>query len=281
MVPHPRIRAIGPALDHDLALEHAARGVADHALGQLRRLAVQPAVRDDAGQVGVAGAAQRIKPVQPHLGRFPTMGHRRRLTLQFAARRHRRLAIDGTRRDLDVDVRDRNGLGRFLDQDDAGDLGPRRHVDVDPVVGDIVPPGTLVAFQQQQPGPRPRRDLHRGGMPRPRRIRHEPQAQGLHPRRHESLGPDCPAVAEGDLVPDQGLERPATGDDRLARRHRGLAQHPAQVRVFPRLNPPRRIGGGVPEVQRAAHILLPSWEKVARGARRMRGLPATNAIVEE
>jgi hypothetical protein len=74
VVAHAGVGLVGAGLDDDPALEHAARLVVDHALGQLAGGPVDAAVGDLGGLVGVALAVQQVDAVEPHLGVGAGMG---------------------------------------------------------------------------------------------------------------------------------------------------------------------------------------------------------------
>ena len=158
------------------------------------------------------------------------------------------LAIDRPLPDLDRGLGDRDGIVRFIDQHDPGD--PRAGGDVDGqlVVGRIGRAPALMALEDQQVGIGPGGDTHGGRMARLDRIRNEAQPQGLLAPADIGIGPDGAAVGKHHPVPAQGEEGTAPVNQTRRRRRRRVAEPTLQVGVFPRLDPLRREGGGVIQI---------------------------------
>ena len=253
MVAHPRIGAVRPALHHDLALEHAARRISRHALGQLAGCPIRRDVIGHGGHVHVPRAVQQIEPVHPHLGLVAAMPQLRLQPLQPRAGRHDRLAIDAADLDPHPGLGDGHGVLRLFDQDDARDIGAGRDVQLQPVVRQIGRALALMALQQQQLRSGPRRHPRRGGMRRSGRIRDEAQAQRLLAARDKVRHADRPPIGEDDSLAAQVVERSRRAHLRRAGRRRRLAQQPPQVAVAPRLHPPRRKGRSVADVEGRRH----------------------------
>ncbi|MNE27777.1 hypothetical protein D3C80_1211980 [compost metagenome] len=205
---HAGVGVVGALLDQDLALEDAARLVTDHALDQLAGRAVGRDVVDDGGQVGVARAAEQIDCIDARICALGAVAQAGLLALQLGAGGDDGLAIAAAGRQPHLGLGDRNGVARFVGQDDARHLGVGGDVDLDLVVGDIGRALALMRLQQQQARARARHDAGRGGMARADSVGDEAQAQRLIARGDEVRHPDRTAVGEDDRLSAQAIERP-------------------------------------------------------------------------